>query len=71
MSKVLVKLHRGAALQNRLKKLKRILFCKCISLMLQQKKEKERKMGNNPVFCLESCAILKRKLKNNIRQIYG
>ena len=74
MNKVLVKLHRGAALQNRLKKLKRILFCKCISSVLQKKKkkkEKEKKMGNNPVFRLESCAILKRKLKNNIRQIYG
>ena len=72
MNKVLVKLHRGAALQNLLKNLKRILFCKCISLVLQKKKkEKERKMGNNPIFGLELCAILKRKLKNNIRQIYG
>ena len=43
MNKVLVKLHRGAALQNRLKKLKRILFCKCISLVLQKKKKKKKK----------------------------
>ena len=37
----------------------------------KKEKEKERKMGNNPIFGLELCAILKRKLKNNIRQIYG
>ena len=36
-----------------------------------KEKKKKRKMGNNPVFRLESCAILKRKPKNNIRQIYG